>query len=62
MRVAGDLGGDYGLAQRGGLVNATAIALFLAVTVGTAAHGRLQKRTQRAPSGRAAYVPARDGR
>jgi hypothetical protein len=62
MRVAGDLGGDYGLAQRGGLVNATAIALFLAVTVGTAAHGRLQKRTQRARSGRAAYVSAPGGR
>ena len=43
LRIAGDLGGDYRLARWGGLVNATAIGLFLAVTAGTAAHARLQR-------------------
>ena len=36
LRIAGDLGGDFQLAQRGGLLNATAIALFLLATVASA--------------------------
>jgi len=57
LRVAGDLGGDFRLAQRGGLLNATAIGLFLAVTIGTAAHASLQRRapapgTERATNAR----------
>lgn len=62
LRIAGDLGGDYRLTQWGGLLNATAIGIFLAVTVGTAAYARLQRRTRRAVADRAAGVPSGAGR
>jgi len=50
LRIGGDLGGDYALARRGGLLNATAIALFLAATIASAALERAFPRA-RAKSG-----------
>jgi len=44
LRIAGDLGGDFQLAQRGGLLNATAIALFLLATVGSAVLQQTRRR------------------
>ncbi|HET8607182.1 MAG TPA: hypothetical protein VFL66_09150 [Gaiellaceae bacterium] len=44
LRVAGDLGGSFDLARYGGLLNATAVGIFLVVTVASAiqqlVHGR----------------------
>jgi hypothetical protein len=40
LRIAGDLGGDSALAQRGGLLNAIAIALFLVATLGSGVAAR----------------------
>jgi hypothetical protein len=50
LRIGGDLGGDYALARRGGLLSATAIALFLAATIASAALERAFPRA-RAKSG-----------
>jgi hypothetical protein len=44
LRVGGDLAGSFTAARWGGLVNATAIALFLVATVGSAAEARLGRR------------------
>ena len=48
LRIAGDLSGDFHLAQLGGLLNTTAIMLFLVATIGSAAAN--QVRTRRRPS------------
>lgn len=45
LRVGGDLAGSFQAARWGGLLNASAIALFLLTTVGSAAVARLQTRT-----------------
>jgi hypothetical protein len=44
LRVAGDLAGDAAVARWGGMLNATAITLFLLATVAAAALGRLRAR------------------
>jgi hypothetical protein len=41
LRVAGDLGGSFSVAQWGALVNAAAIGLFLVATVGSAVRARI---------------------
>jgi hypothetical protein len=41
LRIAGDLSGSYDAARWGGLVNATAITLFLLATFSVAAHTRV---------------------
>jgi hypothetical protein len=41
LRIAGDLGGDYRLAQYGALLNAIAIGLFLLATFGSAVLARV---------------------
>ncbi len=54
LRITGDLAGSFTTARWGGMLNATAITLFLLVTVGTAAQARLQQRPRavRAPATR----------
>ena len=52
LRIGGDLAGDYHTAQWGAMLNATAITLFLLVTVAAAAHARLHR-----PKHRAAHEP-----
>ena len=50
IRVGGDLAADFTLARWGGLLNAIAIGLFLAVTLGSALAARMQRRAPgRAP-------------
>lgn len=44
LRIVGDLDGDFQLAQRGALVIATAIAIFLAATIGSAVLNRAGSR------------------
>lgn len=46
LRIGGDLGGDYALARRGGVLNAVAIALFLAATIASAAFERVFPRAR----------------
>jgi len=46
LRIGGDLGGDYALARRGGLLNAAAIALFLVATIASAALERVFPRAR----------------
>ena len=46
LRIAGDLAGNPRLARWGGMLNATAIALFLLATIATAAYARLHARTR----------------
>jgi hypothetical protein len=53
LRIAGDLGGDFQLAQRGGLLNATAIALFLLATVASAILQQTRRRRLATASARA---------
>ena len=43
LRVGGDLAESYDAARWGGLLNATAIGLFLVATMGSAAHARLAR-------------------
>jgi len=62
LRVAGDLGGDYALAQRSGLLNATAIGVFLAATAATAPRARLRRRVFTSRPDLAANVTAAAGR
>lgn len=52
LRVGGDLAGSFEAARWGGLLNATAITLFLLATVGTAAHAHVQRRRRTVPSAR----------
>jgi hypothetical protein len=54
LRVGGDLGGDYGVARLGGLLSATAIALFLALTIGSGLLQRVRPRRQGRSAGPAA--------
>jgi hypothetical protein len=49
LRIVGDLGGDYDLARVGGLLNATAIGIFLVATVGSAILRKVQVRTGPSP-------------
>jgi hypothetical protein len=44
LRIAGDLSGSYDASRWGGLVNATAITLFLLATFSVAAHAQLTRR------------------
>jgi hypothetical protein len=44
LRVVGDLDGDFRLAQRGALVIAIAIAIFLPATIGSAVLNRARRR------------------
>ncbi len=46
LRIAGDLARNYQAARWGGMLNATAITLFLLATIAAAALGRLQARTR----------------
>jgi hypothetical protein len=57
LRVAGDLAGAYRTAQWGGMLNATAITLFLVATVATAARATLRRRVERSVSPAAETVP-----
>ena len=45
LRISGDLAGSYDAARWGGLLNATAIGLFLVATIGSAAAARSSRRT-----------------
>ena len=45
LRISGDLAGSYDAARWGGLLNATAIGLFLVATIGSAAAARVSRRT-----------------
>jgi hypothetical protein len=51
LRIAGDLGGSFRLAQRGALIGAIAIGVVLVATIGSAVVARLSRRG-------AAAVPA----
>src|SRR5581483_411094 len=46
LRAGGDLGADFTLARWGGLLNATAIGLFLAATIVSAVAARVRGRTR----------------
>ncbi len=46
LRIAGDLGGSFDAARWGGLLNATAIGLFLVATIGSAALAQRARRTR----------------
>lgn len=62
LRIAGDLGGDFQLAQCGGLLNATAIALFLLATVASAVLQQTRRRRLATASARATRHTAEVGR
>ena len=57
LRVGGDLAGNFTVARWGGLLNATAIGLFLLATLGSAALARRRPRVT-APTGTALRQPA----
>ncbi|MGZ4352455.1 MAG: hypothetical protein ACXVZ4_02820 [Gaiellaceae bacterium] len=46
LRISGDLAGSYDATRWGGMLNATAIGLFLVATIGSAVLGRLQARAR----------------
>jgi hypothetical protein len=50
LRVGGDLAGSFGVARSGGLLNATAIGLFLLATLISAVLARLQRTRASAPT------------
>lgn len=49
LRVGGDLAGDFDVARWGGLVNATAIAIFLLATIGSGALAAVRGRSAAPP-------------
>lgn len=49
LRIGGDLAGNFTAARWGGLLNATAIGLFLAVTIASGVHARVRRTHSRAP-------------
>ena len=62
LRIAGDVGGDFHLAQLGGLLNATAIALFLVATVASAVFQQVRRHRLAAASDRATKHAVEAGR
>jgi hypothetical protein len=59
LRVGGDLAGSFGAARWGGLLNATAIGLFLIATIASAVSARVQRRARAAARAPAKPVGAK---
>jgi hypothetical protein len=57
LRVGGDLAGDFDVARWGGMLNASALTLFLLATIAAAAHARLHERRPRAARRTAEAAP-----
>ena len=62
LRITGDLDGDFHLAQLGGLLNATAIALFLVATIASAVLQQVRRHRQVTASARATKHAVEAGR